>query len=486
MKEYKVLAFTLTITLLLSSCCKDFKDDEQVVGFDNAYLAFPGINGELQTYIVNGDTIVVEKINGIYVFQGDMVLTENQLNFGSSKGAGLTEWITRWSNNTVYYTINKSFLDSSIIYDAFINYQEETFLRFVRRTNQPNYIEFIENTNPEVGGYSNVGMIGGRQVIAITSSSRAGVVVHEIGHAIGLIHEHSRSDRDQFIKINFDNIIPKYKTVFSKLSEVYKTSSFDFSSIMMYPFHAFGINGSTTITKIDGSTYTIQLEGLAPGDIEIVNLMYPYLAPVGDIIFNPNLTYGSVQDIDGNTYKTIQIGSQTWMAENLKTTKYRDGSDIPNVTNATGWNNLISPGYCWYGYDANFINTYGALYNWYAINTDRICPNGWHIPDYTEWETLFSILMDPNTDAGKLKETGTIHWDPPNSEGTNESGFTALPGGECDPDGTFYELGITGFWWTGTAYDLDYAYAPYIDYDEVIFPPIFHKKFGFSVRCIKD
>jgi uncharacterized protein (TIGR02145 family) len=175
------------------------------------------------------------------------------------------------------------------------------------------------------------------------------------------------------------------------------------------------------------------------------------------IIFNSNLTYGTLSDIDGNVYKTIQIGSQTWMAENLKTTKFSDGTSIPNVTDLSVWDALTSPGYCWCLNNAStYKAVYGALYNWYTVNTGKICPAGWHVPSYDEWNILSTFLGGLDVAGGKLKETGTTHWQSPNEGATNESGFTALPGSMRDVTADFGsgdEIGIYGNWWSSTIVD---------------------------------
>ena len=122
-----------------------------------------------------------------------------------------------------------------------------------------------------------------------------------------------------------------------------------------------------------------------------------------------------VQDIDGNNYLTVTIGTQIWMAENLRTTKYNDGTAIPLVTDNTTWANLTTPAYCWYNNDAKTNgSTYGALYNWYSVNTKKLCPTGWHVPNDTEWTTLTTYLGGTAVAGGKLKETGTAHWYSPN------------------------------------------------------------------------
>jgi len=199
----------------------------------------------------------------------------------------------------------------------------------------------------------------------------------------------------------------------------------------------------------------------------------------------------NVFDSDGNTYKTVTIGSQVWMAENLKTTKYNDGTVIPLVTDATAWSKLSTPAYCWYNNDAaTNKNTYGTLYNWYTVNTGKLCPTGWHVPSETEWNTLLTYVGGIDIAAGKLKETGTVHWNIPNAGATNEYGFTALPGG-CRAAGTdTYNMGEDGYWWFSTSYynladDRAYFIAfsrqlPYATIQSI------NIKFGLSVRCLKD
>lgn len=151
-------------------------------------------------------------------------------------------------------------------------------------------------------------------------------------------------------------------------------------------------------------------------------------------VFNPNLTYGSMTDQDGNTYKTIQIGEQTWMAENLRTTKFRNGDVIPNVTNDETWYGLTSGAYCVYNNDLGLKNAYGLLYNWYAVNDTRIlAPTGWHVANASDWGAL-SDYLGGNLAAGpKLKEADTLHWKKVTVygliQGTNQSGFTGLPAG---------------------------------------------------------
>ena len=207
------------------------------------------------------------------------------------------------------------------------------------------------------------------------------------------------------------------------------------------------------------------------------------------IIFNPNLTYGTLTDIDGNTYKTIQIGTQTWMAENLKTTKYNDGTDIPLIADAGLWKNRSTPAYCWYMNDeSNYKSTYGALYNWHAVNTEKLCPTGWHVPTDDEWTTL-TMNLDLESYAGeKLKEVGTTHWADPNYA-TNETGFTALPQGIRNYNSSFYNLGVTGYWWTSTPFvsPTTAAWARTMTNNQYnVLRGGSTKSDGLSIRCLKD
>lgn len=195
-----------------------------------------------------------------------------------------------------------------------------------------------------------------------------------------------------------------------------------------------------------------------------------------------------VKDTDGNIYNTVTIGTQVWMTENLKTTRYNDGTIIPLVTDNTAWSNLITPGYCWYKNDEpTYGDTYGALYNWHTVATGNLCPLGWHVPADKEWTDLSNYLGDVSVAGGKMKETGTTHWNSPNIGATNETGFTALPGGNRDISGNFNYIGYYGYWWSATAQNATYALPRYLSYDTSSvdeFPN--DKKSGFSVRCVKD
>jgi len=174
------------------------------------------------------------------------------------------------------------------------------------------------------------------------------------------------------------------------------------------------------------------------------------------------------------------------MAENLKVTHYRNGDAIPNVTDKTEWNRGTGA-YCNYAYNANNATTYGRLYNWYAVDDSRnIAPEGWHVPTDAEWQTLVDYLGGSNVAGGKMKEIGTTHWNSPNSGATNESGFSALPGG-LNYDGYCSEIGNGAGFWAPTESYSGYAWSRYLGYggsDVSRFS--YDKQGGFSVRCVRD
>ncbi len=204
----------------------------------------------------------------------------------------------------------------------------------------------------------------------------------------------------------------------------------------------------------------------------------------------------TVTDYDGNVYTIITIGTQEWLGENLKTTHYSDGTPIPNLTADEDWEVDSSGAYCWYDNDIGYKNPYGALYNWYAVNNahglayfekDGIQDEGWRIPTKDDWETLVSYLGGSDVAGGKLKETGFEHWESPNTDATNESGFTALPGGSRYFEGQFTVMGENGYYWASTEYNETFSYH-YLLYNinGTIARAIYYKENGYSVRCIKD
>jgi uncharacterized protein (TIGR02145 family) len=217
-----------------------------------------------------------------------------------------------------------------------------------------------------------------------------------------------------------------------------------------------------------------------------------------------NFNFAACKDADGNSYKVVTIGTQTWMAENLKTTQYNDGTAIPLVTNNTAWWNKTTPGYCWYNNDAaTYKNKYGALYNWYTVNTCKLAPTGWHVPTDAEWTTLENYLTangynyDGSTTGNSIAKSlaATTDWATYSGTGTigndltknNRSGFSALPGGYRYYDGTFDYVGNYGCWWSSTEVNTSNAWYRYMYYgSNYVYGDGSNKQYGFSVRCVRD
>ena len=188
-------------------------------------------------------------------------------------------------------------------------------------------------------------------------------------------------------------------------------------------------------------------------------------------------------DQDGYEYKTVQIGDQEWFAENLRTTKYNDGTLIPNVTDANAWKNVTTGAYCFYDNKPENDAICGNLYNWYAVDTKKLCPTGWHVPSDEEWAALEHYLGEA---AGKKMKSITGWYN--NGNGTNESGFSALPGGGRANNGAFFSIGKYGYWWSSTdanTNDARYRSLSY-NYGDVYRYNYYGKEGGFSVRCLRD
>jgi uncharacterized protein (TIGR02145 family) len=200
-------------------------------------------------------------------------------------------------------------------------------------------------------------------------------------------------------------------------------------------------------------------------------------------------TVGTVTDIDGNVYKTVTIGTQTWMAENLKVTRYNNGDSIICVNSDDYWSAIPEGAYSSYKYEKNNSKIYGKLYNWDAVNDSRkIAPAGWHVATDAEWTTLITFLGGDGMAGGKMKEAGTSHWKDPNEGADNSSGFMGLPGG-YHADYGFMSVGSQGYFWTSTEMQENAMFAvSYVLYNsgQGIKRSGDYKTKAMSVRCVKD
>ena len=202
----------------------------------------------------------------------------------------------------------------------------------------------------------------------------------------------------------------------------------------------------------------------------------------------------TIKDIDGNTYKTVIIGTQTWMAENLKVGKYNDGTAIPNVTDKTQWQNTTSGAWDYFYYDFYVDPTnpekFGKLYNGYVVSSDKnVCPTGWHLPSTSEWKILTEYLGGNDLAGGKLKETGSVNW-LFNVGATNSALFNARPGGMRDNEGGCHFIHESGYWWSSTIDPQeanDFYYIQITSSDTyVLNNSSYPRSIGLSIRCVKN
>jgi len=197
----------------------------------------------------------------------------------------------------------------------------------------------------------------------------------------------------------------------------------------------------------------------------------------------------NITDIEGNVYHTIIIGTQVWMVENLKTTRYNDGTEIPFIVDTSAvWYELNAPGYCWYNDDETTKDRMGGLYNWHVVNTGKVCPKGWHVPTDEEWAILIAYLGGEKVAGGKMKASGTEFWLAPNAGASNSSGLTVLPAGFRGKSGFIsHAVNSNALFWSSTAFNDADAWTWYLIYDsEAAGRNNGGKYHGFSIRCIKD
>lgn len=193
----------------------------------------------------------------------------------------------------------------------------------------------------------------------------------------------------------------------------------------------------------------------------------------------------TVTDIDGNVYPVVIIGSQHWMTQNLRTTRYRDGSIIPKVMDGTTWSTLTTGAWSNYENNSGYDSTYGKLYNWYAASNPDLCPIGWHLPTDDEWTQLADQLSGWNVAGGKLK--ATTLWNSPNAGATNETCFSGFPGGIRVHNGEFSGIGDWGEWWSNSVSGTETAYFRMLVYGNAgIHSGTTFWRSGFCIRCLKD
>ena len=262
-------------------------------------------------------------------------------------------------------------------------------------------------------------------------------------------------------------------------------------------------NGGTSITRYEvtsnpggitatGTTSPINVTGLTNGTaytftVVATNAMGNSASSTASTVVTPNVCPTStITDIDGNTYPIVSIGNQCWMSENLKTSRYRNGGLIPNVTNNTAWSNSTIGARSYYDNDEANNVIYGTLYNWYTTRGDTLCPTGWGVPTDAEWTTLTEYLEGEEVAGGKMKTIGTTYWNSPNTGANNSSGFSVLPGGYRIYDGSFGGISYNAFFWSASEDDND-AWGRILGSGNSNVARITSSKsVGASVRCLRD
>lgn len=247
------------------------------------------------------------------------------------------------------------------------------------------------------------------------------------------------------------------------------------------------VDSSRTVDGSGKGTFASTITGLAK---ESIYVLRAYATNAKGTSYGKTIAFmtGSLTDADGNIYHIVKIGDQVWMLENLKTTHYNDSTPIRNETDAALWASDTSARFCWYNNDmAGYKDPYGALYNWYAVNTGKLCPPGWHVPSIDEWARLVTYLGGTMKASNRLREAGDQHWVTPNTGAINSSGFTALPGNFRSTDGSFGSAGFYGYYWTTTNLGNGQAISYYMisSHAEIYITPV-QMESGLSVRCIRD
>lgn len=321
---YLIKATAVAFSLLYMTSCKQMQEESPIAdtaatatGNSTAEEAYPGETGEIKEGTLFGQNITYSEINNEAIFQGDIILSPTQLTTqkGSAdnknartEAAGTALSPTRWTDGIIYYTIDRSLANKQIVLDAIAHVQSTTPIRFYQRKDQANYLTF----KPSRGNSSAIGMVGGQQFITLGLGFTMGGVLHELGHTIGLLHEHTRSDRNNNIKVNLANVAPAAEPNFQTYQGFagFDFGLIDFGSIMMMDSYAYSKNGLPTMTLFNGFTFTVQRNALSTQDVACITTMYARLYLMkNDRLFAINEVTGKGAEVYGGWSQSESVTS---------------------------------------------------------------------------------------------------------------------------------------------------------------------------------
>lgn len=356
MKREKYLIMSLIFLMICFSCSKYNVTDNSG--------EIPNDSVKYHVFFIDGNKTVVKQVGGQYYFSDDEILSLRQFNYLkhlSNNGIDSLERSTvisnlskKWTNATVYYKISYTAKRDSIL-KAINHISLRSRLKFVERTTQGNYLDFVLSPDPSINSSAQLGMEGGRNEIRITSTANSGIVVHEIMHAVGVFHEQSRSDRGNYISINYANIDDDYESQFNVRPGSVGVGSFDFNSIMMYGSYYFSINGLPSMLKLNGDTIAVQRKTLTKGDVLGIEAIYGK---------GPEI-YGPDQMCSTASYNILNLPAGTnvtWEIEgNLATGNVQGNTFIVNSNFSGSYNTVLITATLAMGTDKHKISKYVTL-----------------------------------------------------------------------------------------------------------------------------